>query len=49
MGSAAAADLPAPGVDEASIDFIAGLAAGLDAETRQAAARASSDATAAVI
>jgi hypothetical protein len=44
--AAAAQALP---VDDDSIAFIANLASGLDPETRQAAARPSADATAAVI
>lgn len=47
--SAPAADSSAVADDDASIAFIAELAAGLDPEVRQAAARPSADATAAVI
>jgi hypothetical protein len=44
-----AADVQGVPADDASIEFIANLASGLDPESRQAAARPSTDATAAVI
>jgi hypothetical protein len=47
--SLAPAEFPAVAADDASIEFIANLASGLDPEARQAAASPSTDATAAVI